>query len=70
MATDYILEAKNAMDKAANYGNQSRPNAMIAQAHFASAAALVAIAERLERIATRLETISCVDGGLGVTVLR
>ncbi len=68
MATDYLKEAKNAMDKAANYGNQAEPVAMVAQTHFASAAALIAIAERMEEL---LQYFEGYDGsGLGVSVSK
>ena len=64
--TDYLHEAKLAMDKAANAGDCADAAGMIAQAHFASAAALVAIAERLDKLLEILEGATSID----VTVLR
>lgn len=55
MATNYLHEAQLAMGRAADYGNSGEPDSMITQTHFASAAALVAIARRLDRL------IDCFD---------
>jgi len=69
--SDYLAEAKNAMDKSTNYENQARPDSMVAQAHFATAAALIAIAERLDKLIDRIDGFTDVDGGcIDVTVLR
>ena len=66
--TDYLAEAKNAMDKAANYGNQANQVAMVAQTHFVTAAALIAIAERMEEL---LQYFAGYDGcGLSVSVIK
>ncbi len=54
MTTDYLKEAE--------------PVAMVAQTHFASAAALIAIAERMEEL---LQYFEGYDGsGLGVSVSK
>lgn len=69
--TDHLKDAKGAMLLAVDYRGQGNLLAMALQAHFATAAALIAIAEQVGRITDIMEAVADDDGGcIDVAVRR